>query len=146
MSESIRRELHLPQPPEEVWDAIANRESLADWMYPNTFEPIVGHHFNFHVPPNPKVGFEGIVVRCEVLTCEPPKHLEFSWSALNLIGTTVRFLLEPAGEGTLLRFEHAGFDLTQPGVEQAFKGANFGWGKMLEKLATIIADSSTDHS
>ncbi|PQO40919.1 SRPBCC family protein [Blastopirellula marina] len=146
MSESIRRELRLPQPPEQVWLAIANRESLADWMYPNNFEPTVGHAFNFHVPPNPKAGFEGIVVRCKVLVCEAPKQLEFSWSALNLEGTTVRFLLEPDGEGTRLSFEHAGFDLTQPGIDHAYQGANFGWGKMLEKLATVLADSSTDHS
>jgi uncharacterized protein YndB with AHSA1/START domain len=35
----------------------------------------------FRVPPNPKAGFDGIVVRCQVLECEPPSRLASSWSA-----------------------------------------------------------------
>ena len=35
----------------------------------------------FRVPPNPEVGFDGILVHCEVLECEPPSRLAFSWSA-----------------------------------------------------------------
>jgi uncharacterized protein YndB with AHSA1/START domain len=43
MSKIIRKELTLPQPREEVWDAIASSDALAGWMYPNDFEP---RHFN----------------------------------------------------------------------------------------------------
>ena len=42
----------------------------------------------FRVPPNPKAGFDGIVVRCQVLECEPPSRLAYSWSG----GTLTVFL------------------------------------------------------
>ena len=139
MSKTIRKELSLAQSPERVWRAIATREVLADWMYPNDFEPRVGHRFSFRVPPNPAVGFEGLTVLCEVLACEPPARLVFSWTAGGpVVDTRVSFLLEPAGSGTRLVFEHSGFDFTQPWAEQAFHGAEFGWATMLGKLSARL--------
>jgi uncharacterized protein YndB with AHSA1/START domain len=139
MAESIRREVLFPQSREKVWRAIANSAALAEWMFPNDFEPRVGHQFTFQVPPNPKVNFDGLVVRCEVLECEPPGRLAFSWSAGGLDDTRVSFRLEPDGEGTRLLFEHSGFDLSQPFGEQAFRGAEFGWAKMLKQLSAVVA-------
>jgi uncharacterized protein YndB with AHSA1/START domain len=140
MTSTIRREILIPQPREQVWSAIANSAMLAEWMFPNDFEPRVGHRFTFHVPGNPKMNFDGLTVRCEVLECDPPSHLEFSWSAgAPVENTRVSFRLEPDGEGTRLRFEHYGFDLAHPFGQQAFKGAEFGWTKMLNQLVAIIA-------
>jgi len=98
MTKTIQRELLIPQPREQVWRAIAESTALAEWMFPNDFAPRVGHQFTFQVPANPKVNFEGLVVRCEVLECEPPSRLAFSWSAGGLEGTQVSFRLEPDGE------------------------------------------------
>ncbi|MEK7951064.1 SRPBCC family protein [Luteolibacter soli] len=141
INNTIQRELHLPQPREQVWEAIANRDALADWMYPNDFEPRVGHPFTFQVPPKPEVGFEGLIVRCEVLECEPPGWLMFSWSVAGPVeNTRVSFRLESEGDGTRLLFEHAGFDLSQPGGKQAFGGAQYGWAMMLEKLTTVLSN------
>ena len=140
MTHIIRKEMPLPQPREEVWQAIANNTALAEWMYPNDFEARVGHQFTFRVPGNPKVGFDGLTVRCEVLECEPPHRLAFSWSVGGpVVDTRVSFRLEPDGDGTRLFFEHAGFDLSQAGGEQAFKGAQYGWAKMLEQLSGVVA-------
>jgi uncharacterized protein YndB with AHSA1/START domain len=140
MNNTIQREILMPHPREQVWQAIAHRAALADWMYPNDFEPRVGHHFTFQVPGNPKVGFDGLVVRCEVLECEPPSRLVFSWKVGGPVeNTQVSFRLEPEGNHTRLFFEHSGFDLSQPGGTQAFKGAQYGWAKMLEQLSTAIA-------
>ena len=145
MSATIQREVRFPQAPESVWRAIAESDALADWMYPNDFEPRVGHHFTFRVPPKSEVGFEGLVVRCEVLECEPPSRLVFSWSVAGpVVNTRVSFRLEPDGDGTRVFFEHSGFDLTQPFGNQAFKGADFGWAKMLEQLASTIASKASD--
>ena len=140
MTKTIRREILIPQPREQVWRAITDSAILAEWMYPNDFEPRLGHHFSFQVPPNPKVGFDGLIVHCEVLECEPPRgnsggRLVFSWSAGGpVIDTQVSFRLEPDGEDT-----HSGFDVSQPWGEQAFKGAEFGWAKMLKQLAVVVA-------
>ena len=85
MTKTIQREILIPQPPVEVWQAITDSATLAEWMFPNDFEPRVGHNFTFQVPPNPKVNFEGLVVHCEVLECEPPSRLAFSWTAGGLV-------------------------------------------------------------
>lgn len=140
MSGRILKEMVVPQPREQVWRAIANSAALAEWMFPNDFEPRVGHVFTFRVPANPEVNFEGLNVDCEVLECEPPSRLVFSWSAGGpVVDTQVSFCLEPDGDGTRLRFEHSGFDLTQPWAEEAFKGAEFGWARMLGQLPAVVA-------
>lgn len=144
MTKTIRKEILLPQPREQVWRAITNSALLAQWMFPNDFEPRLGHRFTFHVPPNPKVNFEGMIVHCEVLECEAPSRLAFSWSAGGLVDTRVSFRLEPDGDATRVLFEHAGFDLSQPWGEQAFKGAEFGWAKMLKQLGVVVAGLAGD--
>ena len=144
MSNSIHKEILLPQPPAQVWCAITDSATLAEWMYPNDFEPRVGHEFTFQVPPNPKVKFDGLTVHCEVLECEPPSRLAFSWSVGGpVVGTRVVFQLEPKGEGTRLLFEHSGFDISQPMGKQAFAGAGFGWTKMLDQLTAVVARPTT---
>ena len=90
-----------------------------------------------HVPANPKAGFDGIVVCCQVLECEPPSRLAYSWSAGPIIDTQVIYRLEPDGDGTRVFFEHSGLDMSQPWGEQVFPGAEFGWAKMLERLPGV---------
>jgi uncharacterized protein YndB with AHSA1/START domain len=140
MESSVRRELILPQPVGEVWRAITDRATLAEWMFPNDFEPTVGHRFTFRVPGDPARKFDGLTVHCEVLECEPPTRLVFSWTAGGpVVDTRVSFVLEPSGDGTRLRFEHAGFDLSAPHAEQAVAGAGYGWARMLKQLAELVA-------
>jgi len=152
MSSSIRREILLPQPRDQVWRAITESSTLAEWMFPNDFEPRVGHRFTFRVPGNPKVNFDGLTVRCEVLECEPPREgaggrLTFSWSAGGPVeNTRVSFRLEPDGAGTRVLFEHSGFDVSQPFGEQALKGAEFGWAKMLKQLAAVVVGPTADRN
>ena len=113
-------------------------------MFPNDFAPRVGHRFAFRVPPNQKAGFDGMIVHREVLECEPPSRLVFSWSAGGLVDTRVSFRLEPDGDGTRVLFEHSGFDVSQPEGEQALRGAEFGWAKMLKRLAVVVAGLAAD--
>jgi uncharacterized protein YndB with AHSA1/START domain len=150
MTKTIQREILIPQPRVQVWQTLTDSATLAEWMYPNDFKPRVGHHFTFQVPPNPKVNFDGLTVHCEVLECEPPREntggrLAFSWSAGGLDGTRVTFRLEPDGAGTRVLFEHSGFDISPSFGEQAFKGAEYGWAKMLKQLAAVIADLAANH-
>jgi uncharacterized protein YndB with AHSA1/START domain len=146
MNDVIRREIFLPQPREQVWQAIADRTALAAWMYPNDFEPRVGHRFTFRIPAKPAMGFAGLTVQCEVLVCTAPRHLAFSWSAGGpVVNTHVSFRLETDGAGTRLHFEHAGFDLSHPHGQQACKGAQFGWAKMLEQLVVVTGDAAKAH-
>ena len=140
MTNTIQREILVPQPREQVWRALADSTALAEWMFPNDFAPRVGHHFTFRVPPNPKVGFDGLIAHCEVLECEPPNRLAFSWSAGGpVVNTRVSFRLEPHGDGTRVLFEHSGFDVSQPWGKQAVRGMEVGWAKMLERLPAVAA-------
>lgn len=140
----IKRELTIPQPPEQVWAAMTDRATLAEWMFPNDFEPRVGHQFTFRVPANPAVKFDGLTVRCEVLECDAPRRLVFSWSAGGAVeNTQVSFELTPDGDGTRLAFEHAGFNLSEAFGEQAFKGAEYGWARMLKQLTDVVAARAT---
>jgi uncharacterized protein YndB with AHSA1/START domain len=129
----------IPQPREQVWRALTESATLAEWMFPNDFEPRIGHRFTFRVPPNPKAKFDGLTVRCEVLECDPPSRLAFSWSAGGPVAhTQVSFRLEPDGNGTRVLFEHSGFDVSQAFGKQAFHGAEFGWTKMLGQLSSVV--------
>lgn len=147
MTKTIRREIAIPQPRDQVWQAITDSATLAEWMFPNDFQPRVGHRFTFHVPGNPKANFDGLAVRCEVLECDPPSWLVFSWSAGGPVeNTRVSFRLEPDGDGTRVLFEHSGFDVSQPFGEQAFKGAEFGWAKMFKQLAAAVANLASSRN
>lgn len=132
----IRVEKKLPYPPETVWNYVATRDGLSQWLMPNTFEPKVGHEFTFQTDPAP--GFDG-VVHCRVTKLEPPKHLIFTWVGGGL-DSTVQFHLEPIPEGTRVTVQHHGF-----------KGRNliprmilgFGWKKLVrQKLPAAIVDDS----
>ena len=70
MTPAIRREVRLAQPRELVWRALTDRATLAEWMFPNDFEPRVGHRFTFRVPPNPAAGFDGLVVILHAATID----------------------------------------------------------------------------
>jgi uncharacterized protein YndB with AHSA1/START domain len=94
MTKTFQREILIPQPREQVRRPITDSAELAEWMYPNDFEPRVGHRFTFWVPPTSEMGFDGIVVRCEVLECSPPSRLSFSRSAEPVaVDTQVSFRL-----------------------------------------------------
>jgi len=154
MNNSIQREVTFPQPRAAVWAALTTREMLAEWMYPNDFQPRVGHRFTFQIPPNPKMNFEGLTVHCQVLECDPPRdgnnndggRLVFSWTVGGpVVDTRVSFQLLRDGAGTRLLFEHAGFHLSQPYADQAFAGAGYGWAKMLTQLGELLQVRRTDH-
>lgn len=140
MTRAITREVRFAHSRERVWAAIASSEALAKWMYPNNFEPRIGHQFTFRVPAKPEAGFSGLVVECQVLECEPPHLLVFSWTVGGpVVDTRVSFRLESDGDATLMYFEHAGFDLTQSWAEKALKGAEYGWAAMLKTLKEVLS-------
>ncbi len=138
MTKTVKRELAFPQSREEVWKALTDSESLAEWMHPNDFAPRVGHRFTFRVPPKPEVNFEGLIVHCEVLVCNPPEALSFTWVAGDL-NTRVDYRLETDGRGTKVFFEHSGFE-----QEHAYGGAVYGWKLMHGKLDEILARNAND--
>lgn len=137
MKRSITHEFTLPHPIERVWALLIDPVAMAKWMMPNDFQPTLGHRFEFRRAPMPALGFDGIT-RCEVIALEPPSHLAFTFCG-GALDTVVRFRLEPAGEGTRLRFEHSGFDLDDPRQGFSFDAMNGGWAKLGASLDALLA-------
>jgi uncharacterized protein YndB with AHSA1/START domain len=137
MTNNIRKELVFPLPSDTVWRALTDKDALAAWMGPHSFEPLVGHQFTFQLPPDPKVGFDG-VVRCVVLACLESRLLAHSWSAGPVVNTRVSYRLASDGAGTRLSFEHAGFDMSQSWSQPAFQAAGSSWTRSLNLLSALM--------
>jgi len=106
MTRNLHFEVEYPYPPEQVWQALTQREALALWLMPNDFAPIVGHRFQFHTKPAP--GFDGIV-QCEVLEVLPPTRLVYTWIGGG-VDTTLTWTLKRNVNGTQLMLDHNGFE------------------------------------
>jgi uncharacterized protein YndB with AHSA1/START domain len=127
-----------PYPLEAVWRAFATSDALAQWLMPNTFEPRVGHRFEFQTKPAP--GFDGIV-RCEVLELNAPHRLVFSWVGGG-IDTRVTFELRAEASGTSVTLSHTGF-AGPKGVLLSYMLGN-GWAGMLDrKLPRVISSDQS---
>lgn len=141
-SRSIVVERTLPHPPEKVWRALTDSRLIADWLMPNDFRAEVGHRFTFRTRP---VGSWDGVVHCEVLDVVPCERLRYSWiggsddngAFGSRLESEVTWTLAPVADGTHVRMEHAGFG---PGNEFAYDAMDAGWGRVLERIDTLLAD------
>jgi uncharacterized protein YndB with AHSA1/START domain len=131
---SVVVEREMPHPPDKVWRALTQPHLIAEWLMKNDFVPAAGHRFNLS-------GDWGGVLDCEVLEIEENRTLSYTWNYAHEdpafdLKSVVTFTLEPAGAGTLLRVEQAGF---RPEQRQAFGGAKAGWQQFLAKLEQVAA-------
>jgi uncharacterized protein YndB with AHSA1/START domain len=140
---AIEVEKVLPYPPEKIWRTLTTSESIAKWLMPNDFVPAAGHRFKFRTKP---IGDWDGVVHCEVLECDPPKLLRYSWKGGadtnpaygSRLDTTVTWTLTPVGGGTHLHMVHDGFVF--PGNQFAFDVMKPGWGKVMDAIAGVTAE------
>ncbi|PJG55790.1 ATPase [Bradyrhizobium forestalis] len=133
----------LPYPPEKIWRTLTTAETLARWLMPNDFAPVIGREFTFRTKP---MGDWDGVVQCKVLACEPPKLLRYSWrggsdsnpaygSRLN---STLTWELTPVDGGTRVRMAHEGFVF--PGNQFAFDAMSSGWGRVMDAIARLTGE------
>ena len=120
-------EREFPHPPEKLWRALTQPHLIGEWLMRTDFEPVLGHKFQLRA--------DWGAVDCEVKAIEPNRTLTYTWAAYGL-QSLVTFTLTPAGPGTHLRMEQAGFPV---GNEQAYRGAQFGWKAFLGKLEQLLA-------
>ena len=130
-TQSLVIEREMPHPPGKIWRVLTQGPLIEEWLLKNDFQPVVGHRFNFHVPPMPK--WDG-VIDGEVLVVEPNSRLSYSWGSLGL-ETVVTWTLTPTKGGTHVRMEQSGF----PSKEGAnYKGATYGWQKFIGNLERVV--------
>lgn len=108
MLRNLKLNVFYPYSPEQVWQAITNRRTLAAWLMENDFEPRVGHKFRFI--PNSQQEFNETIY-CEVIELDAPKSLSYTWrGSLTSKPTLVTWILLPVEGGTQLQLEHKGFE------------------------------------
>lgn len=134
MKRDLRFEVSYPHPPERVWRAIADAKAIAGWLMPNDFQPRVGHKFQFRSKPQP--GWDGIV-NCEVLECDPPRRLVYTWKS-SALDTVLAITLEPVASGTRLVLEHTGFQGLKALLISLVMGS--GWKSILKKHVLAVIE------
>jgi len=131
---AIRLERRYPHPAAAVWAALTTPELLARWWAPGNIAPVAGHRFTMDMD---AWGQQ----QCEVLAVEPGTSISFLFSEGQL-DTTITWQLEPVDGGTILHFEHAGFQLDTPMVRHAIDGMGNGWPGLLARVDGVLAGVS----
>jgi uncharacterized protein YndB with AHSA1/START domain len=138
MKRDLAFERTYPHPIERVWEAVTNSDAIGEWLMSNDFKPEVGHQFQFRSKPQP--GWNGIV-DCQVLTCNPPSELSYSWKG-GPLDTVLTIHLSAVDSGTHLRLEHKGF--RGLAATMVAKLMSSGWGGMLEKRLPAVLEKLQD--
>ena len=133
---AITVEKVLPYAADRIWRTLTTSELLMKWLMPNDFVAAVGHRFNFRTKP---IGDWDGVVHCEVLDCDPPRLLRYSWKGGadtnpqfgSKLDSVVTWTLTPVEGGTQVRMVHDGFVF--PGNRYAFDMMSPGWGKIVNR-------------
>lgn len=126
-------------PPEAVWRALTEAEDLAAWFPADIaggWEPGAQLVFTFHDAEEAAEVLEvdeAPVLHGEVIAFEPHTRLEYTWDE-----DTLRFDLEPDGDGTLLRLT-----VTFDEIGKAARDAA-GWHACLDLLAARLAGVPPD--
>ena len=131
IKKNIRKSRYYAVPVERVWAAITDPEALSKWFMEADFESSVGYQFTFK--DKPQGNWDGIL-KGEVLAADAPNLLEYTWKGDQMKHvTTVRWQLEPEGNGTKVILTHTGFQGLSDTIVGLFH--QFGWNKFFNQLA-----------
>lgn len=131
---AIRLERTFAHSPEAVWAALTTPELLAKWWAPGDIAPVVGHRFTMDMD---HWGQQ----QCEVTAVEPGKSITFVF-AEGVLDTTITWSLEATDNGTILHFEHAGFNLDSPMGRTAIEGMGNGWPGLISRIDDVLVNAS----
>ncbi|MFN8639404.1 MAG: SRPBCC family protein [Dehalococcoidia bacterium] len=127
----IRFERRLSHPIADVWAAVTDPEQLGAWLGEGVVEPRAGGRLQLRAPsgapPERQLAIAG-----RVLTWEPPHVFEHEWVQPGLDVSVVRYELERAGAGTILRLTH------RRTVGSVAVGGRAGWHAYLDRLAAHL--------
>jgi uncharacterized protein YndB with AHSA1/START domain len=130
MSLELTMDFQFATSVEKLWTALTDSGKLAKWITDNNFKPVVGHQFQFRLPP--AYGWDG-VIEGEVLSVNPPNSLSCTW-AVGEEKHTVTWTLQELGDGKV-NLHHV-----QTGISnaQGLEGAKYGWGNWYGELAKML--------
>lgn len=112
--DTVRLERLLPGPVERVWSFLTESGQRARWLASGHMELKTGgkvelnfaHDTLSHEPTPEKYRGMPMTFTGEVLRCEPPRLLTFTWMEFQGVHSEVTFELAPRGEQVLLTITH----------------------------------------
>jgi uncharacterized protein YndB with AHSA1/START domain len=135
---TVRVQRRVDAEPYRVYRAWSAPEALSEW-YPDRVEGSLA--------PGTRstLAFRDHRVWWEVIEADPDRRFQFRWPWLPNDGwvTVVSVTITPRGYGSLVTVEDGPFDLTQPGVLDAYAASLAGWGEWLANLRAVV-DYSVD--
>jgi len=145
--DSIQGEIHIAAPPERVFQAITDPRQLMQWwgqqeMYRHT-------DWKGDVRPGGQWRSDGVSERDgspyhvsgEYLEVDPPRLVSYTWVASwsGPLKTVVRWELEAASGGTLVRIRHTGF----ADAPAAVQGHYEGWQRVIGWMQAFVERGET---
>jgi uncharacterized protein YndB with AHSA1/START domain len=135
---TARIQRHLDGEPYRVYRAWSSPEALSEW-YPDRVEGSLAPGTRSTLV------FRDERVWWDVIEASPDHRFQFRrpWLPDDEWTTVVSVTITPRGYGSLVTVEDGPFDLTQPGVLDAYAAALAGWAEWLANLRAVI-DYSVD--
>ena len=131
---SITCDVHVPQLPGRVWQALTEPRLVAAWWAAGDIQPVVGHRFTLDMGP---WGNQP----CQVVKVEPGRILSYTFAEGSL-DTRLTWRIEAEGDGCRLFLEHSGFDLDSPAGRQAYEGMGKGWPGVIAGVDAALRQDS----
>ncbi|MEU4251856.1 SRPBCC family protein [Amycolatopsis sp. NPDC026612] len=127
---AVRLERRLKHAPEKVWHAITDPAELEHWFPAKVaVELRAGGTIRFTFPG------EDSTTTGRVVTADPPREFTFVWN-----DDTLRWLISPDGDGSLLEFTHT-FGRGEPAIAKLAAGRTAaGWDVCLDALDARLGD------
>jgi uncharacterized protein YndB with AHSA1/START domain len=125
-------------PPYRVYRAWTSPEVLSEWFPESVEGSLTPGTRSTLVFPDQRVWWE-------MLEAEPYSRVRFRWPWLpgDEWVTEVTVTIEPRGYGSLVTLEDGPFDLSVPGVLEAYAECLEGWGEALAQMRAVV-DYSVD--
>jgi uncharacterized protein YndB with AHSA1/START domain len=135
---TVRMQRQVDAPPYRVYRAWSSPDALQEWFPDSVEGSLTPGTRSILVFPNQRVWWD-------VTEAEPYSRFRFSWPWLPdeswVTGVTVT--ITPRGYGSIVTLEDGPFDLTRPGVLEAYAECLQGWGEALAHMRAVV-DYSVD--
>ena len=144
-SDFIVSEIRIAAPRERVFQALVDPLQVVQWWGQAGIYRCTKFDCDLRVGGAWRsIGLDGsgreFEINGEYLEVDPPRLLSSTWIATwtGNIKTKIRWELEPAENGTLVRIRHSGF-AAHPEIAQAYRG----WPRMLGWLKSLLERGET---
>jgi uncharacterized protein YndB with AHSA1/START domain len=144
-SDEVVSEIHIAAPPDRVFQALVDPAQVVKWWGQSGIYRCTEFNTDLHEGGKWRcagLGPDGgrFVVAGEYLKVDAPRLLSYTWIAswTGDVKTTVRWELEPANQGTLVRIRHSGL-AAHPEVAESYRG----WPRMLGWLRAFLEIGET---